>query len=386
LDKPKVLLLSQEVHPIPPLKGAAVEQWIDAVARGMGRYVPHIVSVPHPDLPDIHVEGRVHYNRIRIGRLYNRLFRKLTRLDPHSYIDRLIAYARRVAPSIIHIHNAPQFVRPIREALHGIPMILHMHNEKEARILPPVDVLCGCSRYISEWYRGGRISATHFMELPNGVDIAQFRPSWFAPEEVQQARARFGVPDDRFVVLYVGRISPEKGPDLLVEAMRQLDPTRFHAVLAGEWQKGDPARSERAAYGARLRKAMEGLPVTIIDARTPEAMPEIYRLGDLLLIPSRFEEPFSMAAIEAMASGVPVLALRKGGMVEYMRDGENALLMPADAGPDLLARAIASAAANPERLAQLARAARAMVEARFSWERVVARTEAFYDELLASHA
>jgi len=73
--KPRVLFLAQEVHPIPPLKGAAVEQWIDAVAHLLTRYEAHVISVPHPARPDEEFDGRVRYHRIRVGRVYNRLFR-----------------------------------------------------------------------------------------------------------------------------------------------------------------------------------------------------------------------------------------------------------------------------------------------------------------------
>jgi glycosyltransferase involved in cell wall biosynthesis len=376
-----VLLLSQEVHPIPPLKGAAVEQWIDTVAHGLSDFVPHVVSVPHPDLPDSQVVGRVHYHRIRIGALYRRLFRKITRLDPYSYVDRIVAYAKTVGAQIIHVHNAPQFVPELLTGLKGARLLLHMHNEKAVQSLPPIDVLCGCSRYISEWFRGQGIRARRFVELPNGVDIGAFNPSDAAARSA--ARERFGVPEDRFVVLYVGRISPEKGADLLVEALRRLDSRRFHLVLAGEWPMGDALRSARVGFAESLRARMAGMEVSVLGHFAPEAMPEIYHLGDLLVIPSRFEEPFSMVAIEAMASGLPVLALRKGGMKEYMIDGENAFLLPAEADSTALARAIETVAdASPEGLAQVARTARTMVESRYTWAHVVRDTERLYREML----
>jgi glycosyltransferase involved in cell wall biosynthesis len=382
MNTPSVLLLSQEVHPIPPLKGAAVEQWIDAVAHGLSGYVPHVVSVPHPDLPDSQVVGGVRYHRIRVGRLYNRLFRKLTRLDPYSYVDRIIDYAGEVRPAIIHIHNAPQFVARIRERVNGARLLLHMHNEKAVPSLPAVDALCGCSRYISDWFRERGVAAGRFVELPNGVDVLKFRPRWEDTGGRAAAQRRFGVPQDRFVVLYVGRISPEKGPDLLVEAMRRLDPGRFHLVLAGEWPRGDARTSARVVFAESLRSRLAGMPVTVLGHFAPEAMPEIYRVGDLLVVPSRFEEPFSMVAIEAMASGVPVLALRKGGMKEYMVHAENALLLPPEADAAELAAGIESAAAAPERLERMARAARAMVEARFTWANVIRETERLYREML----
>jgi glycosyltransferase involved in cell wall biosynthesis len=257
-----------------------------------------------------------------------------------------------------------------------------MQNEKAIDSLPPVDVFCGCSRYISNWYRERGLDAKRFVELPNGVDVSKFRPLWEHPAAQAAARERFAVPQNRFVVLFVGRISPEKGPDLLVEAVRLLDPARFHLVLAGEWSHGDARKSQRVAFGNALRQRLEGMPVTVLGHFTPESMPEIYRVGDLVVMPSRFEDPNPMVPLEAMASGVPVLALRKGGMAEYMVHGENALLLPPDADAAAVAAGIESAASAPEPLVHITRVARALVEARFSWTNVVAETERLYDTML----
>jgi glycosyltransferase involved in cell wall biosynthesis len=381
--KTRVLMMSQEVHPVPPQKGAAVEQWMDAVAHRLTRYEPHLVSVPHPDRPDDEVEGGVHYHRIRIGRVYNRLFRKITRLDPCSYADRVARYAQAVQPAIIHIHNAPKFVDAVAARVPGAKVILHMHNEKDDAIRTRLDAVAGCSAYIRDWYQARPVSAGCFAVLDNGVDIAAYAPERSAPDAVKRLRAANKVPADRFVVLYAGRISPEKGPDRLAAAMHHLDRDRFHLVLIGEWPKGDPDKSGRVRYARELAAALDGLPHTVIDTVAPHDMPRLYALGDLLVIPSRFEEPFSMVAIEAMAAQVPVLALRKGGMTEYMRDGENALLLDGDASAEQIAAAIRAAADTPQRLTQVAAAARAMVARRFDWQSVTAGTERLYDEVLA---
>ena len=89
-----------------------------------------------------------------------------------------------------------------------------------------------------------------------------------------------------------------------------------------------------------------------------------------------------MVAIEAMACGVPVLALRRGGMAEYLVDGENALVLDPDTSAQELAHSIDDAAQNPSGLAEMAARARGMVERRFTWDRVAAETERFYDSLL----
>jgi len=382
--RPRVLLLSQEVHPIPPRKGAAVEQWIDAVAHRLDAFEPHIVSVPHPDLPDDQRVGSVRYHRIHVGRVYNRLFRKITRLDPYSYLDRVVRYARSVAPAIVHLHNAPQFVLGIARGLPAARLILHMHNEKEPRFDAALDCLAGCSRYIVEWYRRKGVRARRFVVLPNGVDVNVFRPKWEQAPVGAALKARFAIPEHRFVVLYVGRISPEKGVDLLVEAFRHLDQARFHLVLVGEWPKGSASTSERVAYAERLQRELVGLNTTVIDTLAPDRVHEAYQLGDVVVVPSRFEEPFSMTAIEAMASGVPVLALRKGGMAEYMVDRENAVVLPPATPATELAARLRELAASKELLDGVARRARAFVVGRFTWEQVVKETQALYTTVLDS--
>lgn len=383
--KPRVLMMSQEVHPIPPAKGAAVEQWIDAVAHRLTRYQAHVVSVPHPSRPDREIDGEVHYRRIRIGRAYNRVFRKLTRLDPYSYIDRVVGYARSIQPAIIHIHNAPKFVRPVVRGVPSARVILHMHNEKEDEIGARVATLVGCSNYICEWYRRRGVVADRFAVLANGVDLAAYPASAMTGQAIRELRIVSGVPDGRFIVLYAGRISPEKGVDRLVAAMRHLGPERFHLVLVGEWPGGDPDTSARARFARDLIASLRDVPHTLLGMVVPKEMARLYGLADLLVIPSRFEEPFSMVAIEAMAAHVPVLALRKGGMTEYMRDGENALLIDGDATDEELASAILSASQAPLKLQQQARSARGMVERRFEWQHIVADVERQYDEVLVEH-
>lgn len=360
---------------------------MDAVAHRLTRYEPHLVSVPHPERPDDEVEGGVHYHRIRMGRLYTRFFRKITRLDPCSYADRAVRYALTVQPAIIHIHNAPKFVDAVAARVPGAKVVLHMHNEKDDAIHMRLDAMAGCSAYIRDWYKARSVSAGRFDVLDNGVDLAAFPAERSAADAVRELRTVHKVPADRFIVLYAGRISPEKGPDRLAAALRhldrRLDRVGFHLVLIGEWPQGDPNKSDRVRYARELAAALVGLSHTVIDTATPQEMPRLYALGDLLVIPSRFEEPFSMVAIEAMAAHVPVLAVRRGGMPEYMRDGENALLLDGDATAEQIAAAIRAAAEQPQLLMQVAGTARAMVERRFDWQSVTAGTERMYDEVLA---
>ena len=382
----RVLILSQAVHPIPPEKGAAVEQWIDAVAHKLDRWDPLVISVPHSARPDSERSGTVRYERVRIGSLYTRLFRKLTRLDPWPYLDRVSALAKRFKPDLIHLHNAPEFVDGLASRMRGVPIVLHMHNTLPPRFSSRVAALIGCSRYVVDWYCGRGIHSPIVDVLPNGVDTKRLSPA----DSAQRAdlKAEHGIPSDRFTILYVGRMTEEKGPDRLVEAFSLLDPERFHLVLLGEWRaRSKSAGDKRAAFAEYLSGLVERLQkgsVTVLGLFPPDVAQKLYGLADLLVIPSRFEEPFSMVAIEAMVSGVPVLAVRRGGMPEYMRHGQNALLMDGDSSPEAIASEVESAAANPGRLKEMAVEARRMVESRFSWEEVASQTQALYERVLES--
>ena len=384
--RPRVLLMSQDVHPIPPQGGAAVEQWVDAVSHAMTRWDPLVVSVNHPFRNDSERVGRVCYERVRTGWLYVKVFRKLTRLDPWSYLDRVSALAKRFGPDLIHLHNAPEFVDGLARRMRGVPIILHMHNTLPPKFSSDVAALVGCSRYVADWYRDKGVISPIIDVLPNGVDTKRL----FPPDPVRQAvlRAKYEIPDDRFTILYVGRMAEEKGPDRLVEAFSRLDPKRFHLILLGEWRtKSKSAGDKRAAFAEYLSSQVARLPkgsVTVLGLFPPDVAQQLYGLADLLVIPSRFEEPFSMVAIEAMASGVPVLAVRRGGMPEYMRHEQNALLMDGDSSPERIASELESAAANPARLQEIAFEARRMVESRFSWEEVAGQTQAFYERVLES--
>lgn len=378
----RVLVLSQEVHPVPPTRGAAVEQWMDAVAHRMERWQPMIVSVPHPLRPNIENQGRVHYRRIAMSRLYKRLFRKLTRIDPWSYLDRVAAVARTMPPDLIHLHNAPGFVDGLTKRLPGVPLVLHMHNEMRTEFRSKVAAVVGCSRYIAEYYRKQHISTEHFAVLPNGVDTDCLQP--ISPEEKAALRAKFDIPADRFVVMFVGRMSHEKGPDIAVSAISLLDPGRYHLAMLGEWRTAGRRGDSRSDYSVELSRLVSNRQsqISILGHFPPEESQRLYGLADLLVIPSRFEEPFSMVAIEAMASGVPVMALRRGGMGEYMEDGHNALVLPPGTTPEEMADAI-RLASGFSGLGQIAAMARNTVCSRFTWQQVATETEALYDRILA---
>jgi glycosyltransferase involved in cell wall biosynthesis len=174
--------------------------------------------------------------------------------------------------------------------------------------------------------------------IPPGVDIDQWR-------------ARDSTPDDTpFRVLFVGSDFERKGGDLLLEAFRQLSPTaELHLVT-----KSNVASSDR---------------VHVIDDLEPNdrRLSELFRCSDVFVLPSR-AETFGIAAVEASASGLPVVASRIGGLTDIVIDEQTGLLIPPGDG-DALARALVRLQRSPSERRRFGTAARHHAETAFDLER-----------------
>jgi glycogen(starch) synthase len=142
-------------------------------------------------------------------------------------------------------------------------------------------------------------------------------------------------------ILYVGRLDPRKGVDTAVTALRHL-PEAATLRLVGGWDEREEARlrevAEREGVAARVR--FDG-------QRNRAEVRDAYDQADVVVFPVRWEEPWGLVPLEAMARGRPVVASGRGGSGEYLRDGENALIAPAD-DARALAAAVERIAGDPE--------------------------------------
>ena len=187
--------------------------------------------------------------------------------------------------------------------------------------------------------------------VPNWVDLEKFAFKPHAPH--------------RPVTLgLLGQISPHKGHDDAIEAMRILG-SGYRLVIAG---KGEDA------YVAKLRKKCANLPVGFPGF---VSLPDFFDAIDVLLVPS-WEEPFGIVLLEAMASGVPVIATSAGGPLDIIRSGIDGILVP-PRNPQALANAIGSLSTQRDHLVQ---AARLRVED-FDIRKVVPQVEDFYKTVVS---
>jgi teichuronic acid biosynthesis glycosyltransferase TuaC len=264
-------------------------------------------------------------------------------------------------------------LRAAREA--GVPFLagargsdLRVRDAVSRRLTRPVVRAARRLLVVSEDL--GRVAAEQYgadperiRAIPNGCDAALFRPG-----DRQAARAALGLAQDAEVVLYVGRLVPEKGLRELVHATRGLLATRPRArvVLVGD----GPLYAELAATLA----AEPALPLQLAGSQAPAEVARWMVASDLVTLPS-YSEGHPNVLVEALACGRPVVATPVGGIPEVV-DAASGLLVPArDA--DALADALAKALAQDWDEAALAR--------RFSrdWEQVARDTLLACEEALA---
>ena len=186
--------------------------------------------------------------------------------------------------------------------------------------------------------------------IPNGVDTRIFRP---APDA---AGAADGAP---LRLLFAGRLTRQKGVDILIEALKGLSPSLpWRLRIAGDGP-------EKAALHQQAQEAGVLDRVEFAGWLTREDIPGSYRQADVFVLPSR-DEGMPNVILEAMASGLPVVATRIAGNDELVRDGETGLLVAAEDAAGLR-RAIKRLAADAALRVRMGQAARASAETNYSW-------------------
>ena len=218
--------------------------------------------------------------------------------------------------------------------------------------------------------------------IPCGVDLELFRP-----RSRGEASAYLDMPPEHKMVLFVGRIEPLKGVDVLIRAMAlvvqkhpELRDELCLCIIGGE---AEASHEHMDREMRRLQEMREGLGiadvVTFLGKREQVTLPYHYSAAEVCVVPSHYES-FGMVALEAMACGTPVIASKVGGLTFTVKDGRTGFLVPND-DPNSLAEKLSLLLTNPTLRREMGQQA-AELATHYGWSSVAGQIIAAYRDLV----
>jgi glycosyltransferase involved in cell wall biosynthesis len=291
----------------------------------------------------------------------------------------LARLARRRDVALVHTNTSVTLGGAAAARMAHIPHVWHVREiytgferwwPAYRRMLLTADALPCVSQATAAQLAGDRRASV----LHDGLPIAAHR----SPRD--EARAALDLPRDAFVCAILGRISTWKGQDVLIRALADpaLAASGAIALVAGDAWQGEERRLEElhelaGTLGVAGRVRFQGFRSDVEN---------VYGAADVVCVPSTQPDPLPNAALEAAAAGCCVVAANHGGLPEILRDETTGMLVtPGD--PGALAAALAHLHADPARREQLGAAAAADVRERFAPARLLERTQALYDDVVA---
>lgn len=361
----RIALVAPETLPLPPRKGGAVQIYIDALIPFLAK--KHSITLFSP------ADGA---NAGNYGPNVKHLI-----LPQNGYLKHVAKHLTPGRFHIVHIFNRPEFVPPLHSVSPTSRFILNLHNDPAPHVrkklrdknrklwCSKVDKVITNSKYTKSVTLknfpslAGKINTVHL-----GVDTKKFFP-----------RKRF-LRKKRKTILFIGRLHRNKGLHLLILAAAKLTTKHPDILLlvVGGSKHGTNRQNQYTRYVYRLAKKKLGKGIRFTGFLNPQKIPYMYRRSDIFVCPSIWQEPFGRVNLEAMASGLPVVTSRKGGIPEAVIDGETGYLVKHSNRPSNYAAKIEKLLSDYKLRKRMGRAGRIRIQRTFTWERVAAKIADIY--------
>ena len=223
---------------------------------------------------------------------------------------------RRMSPALIEVHNRPEIALRLARRLPHVPVTLLLHNDPQsmraartpaerAILLRRMALVMTSSGYLRDRLLDGLEATPGSVAVqPNCIDLAEL------PEPRPRER----------LILFAGRVVPDKGPDMFVaacsRALPQLPGWRAEIIGADRFSETSPS----TAFVRRVRKAAVDAGVTMVGYLDHPLVLEANARASIAVVPSRWPEPFGLTALEALASGAALITSGRGGLREVAGD------------------------------------------------------------------
>ena len=359
--KRTVYHLLDEAEVFSETDGGAISRWVANVLRDG----EEIVVCPSSDQSWQFASGRVYempYWHLT-NPVHPLLYRLPWRMQRITYLTIFRLLLRKIkAGDLLYVHNRPEVASVLSSVArtYGITIVLHMHNSHlthanrgQLKALRKTAIVF-CSRFLKDEADSKLPNAFEkTYVVHNGADEKKFgrsnRPLTPSP-----------------TIIFTGRLVHYKGVHILLEAMRILESKaiKVNCKVVGTAAFG---RKRETMYTRRLRK-MKPYNTELVGYKSGHALADMLRSSNIFCCPSIWNDPFPLAPLEAMATGLPVVASNVGGIPEALHYGGGLLVPPNNS--EMLADSLETLVRDPSLRAALGDRARTSIEEHFLWTAV----------------
>ncbi|MBM7096064.1 glycosyltransferase family 4 protein [Bacillus sp. H-16] len=375
----KVALICTESLPAPAVKGGAIQMFIDGITPFLKeKYQLTIYSISDPNLKNYSAENGTEY----------------IHFPKESYETNVADHLKRRRYDVIHVFNRPANLQLYYNSSPWSRFVLGLHNdmmavekisnEEGAEVVRLVSRIVTISYFIKQRVierfpeAAGKTTVVY-----SGVDLSKFplRKSETGIEIRSEYRRRYEV-ENKKVILFVGRLSRNKGAHLLVDAMKTLvkkHPNLVLMIVGGKWFSDDGMNS----YTRDLYRQARSLRNHVIFTRfvPADVIGNMFLMGDIFVCPSQWEEPLARVHYEAMAAGIPIVTTNRGGNGEVILHGQNGYLIDDYTKPEAFIEGIEYYLQAPSLTSYITENGRRFVEANFQFKNAARRVTDVYDSL-----
>src|SRR6266480_7901279 len=358
---------------------------IDIFTRRTDRYTPKVVHIT-PQVRVIHIQAGPSAP-IPKHEIYQYLADFAQRIDEFQRIEKIhydVLHSHYWLSGAAAMQLAQRWDIPHITMFHTLAHLKQLANpdeielsirlEMERRLIQQADYIIASTKDERiQIIRHCGATPGQVRVIPCGIDLKLFKP-----QDQQQARIKLGLGQREPVLLFVGRLDPFKGPDLLLRSAAMMEEKAQIVIVGGKSPHDkDMQQLKELAVQLRIRKR-----VHFIDAQPQYKLPVIYNAADVTVVPS-YHESFGLAAVESLACSTPVIATRTGGLTTVVQNNETGFLVPRC--PGFFAERLDSLLQNPTMLKEMSKAARPSV-LQFSWKNVASKVQELYEDVINEDA
>jgi len=376
----KIAVITAGVFPVPPVEGGAVENLLYTFIKSNEITNDYKLTVYSLNSSKLSIQKEqfknvqfVFVNRDEIVYKIGRGIRfLLNKLRPTMVGNQFIYEVLRKQKNFnsfdsVLIENQPSFAKFIRKITNK-PIILHLHNDslyagiKNAeKVLSNVDLVLAVSNYVKKRVETVSCSTCRVDTVYNGININRFTNT-FSESTREKYRNHWGFTPEDKVIIYAGRLQAHKGVKLLIESFLKLNAnSNAKLLIVGGSEFGN---SKKSKFIKEIQKIsiVHKSNIRFTGYVDYSEIHKLFSIADFAVLPSLCEEAFPLTALEALASGLPVILTDSGGMPEAVNDKCGIVVKRGVNAEENLIKAMNNLLENPKLLSNMAVEARKRAE------------------------